>query len=68
VAAFVVVRPGLSVQPERLLGELRDLVEGEIARFAAPRQLVIVESLPRTPIGKIRRDQVSSMEGPSATV
>jgi len=68
VAAFVVVRPGLSVQPERLLGELRDLVEGEIARFAAPRQLVIVESLPRTPIGKVRRDQVSSMEGPSATV
>jgi O-succinylbenzoic acid--CoA ligase len=68
VAAYVVVTPGESVAVSRLLSELRDLVVGEIARFAAPREVVIVESLPRTAIGKIRRDEVSSLEGPSAMV
>jgi O-succinylbenzoic acid--CoA ligase len=38
------------------LGELRDLVGERLARFAAPRQLVITDRLPRTSIGKIRRD------------
>jgi len=37
------------------LDELRDLVAGRIARWAAPRELVIVDALPRTPGGKVRR-------------
>ena len=40
------------------LGELRDLVRAEMAGFAAPRQLVLVDSLPRTAIGKVRRDRL----------
>ena len=35
--------------------ELRDLVAGTLARWAAPREVVVVESLPRTPSGKVRR-------------
>lgn len=38
------------------LAELRDLVGDRLARFAAPRQLVLTDSLPRTSIGKVRRD------------
>ena len=37
------------------LDELRDLVAANLARWAAPRQVVVVDSLPRTPSGKVRR-------------
>ena len=37
------------------LDELRELVAGTLARWAAPREVVVVESLPRTPSGKVRR-------------
>jgi o-succinylbenzoate---CoA ligase len=39
-----------------LLSELRALVRDELAAFAAPKELVLVASLPKTSIGKIRRD------------
>jgi O-succinylbenzoic acid--CoA ligase len=68
VVAYVVVAPGVDVAAERLLSELRDLVRTEIAPFAAPRQVVIVESLPRTALGKIRRDRFDQVEGQSAGV
>ncbi len=53
VVAWVVPRP--RVRPPTLEG-LRSLVKEHLAPWAAPRQLVLVESLPRTAIGKIRRD------------
>ncbi len=37
------------------LGELRELVAAHLARWAAPRQLVVVGALPRTSSGKVRR-------------
>jgi O-succinylbenzoic acid--CoA ligase len=37
------------------LDELRELVAGRIARWAAPRELVVVDALPRTAGGKVRR-------------
>jgi O-succinylbenzoic acid--CoA ligase len=40
------------------LPELRDVVAEKVAPFAAPRRLIIVTGLPRTSIGKIRRDQL----------
>jgi O-succinylbenzoic acid--CoA ligase len=55
VVAWVV--PADPARPPSL-GELRDLVGGRLARFAAPRQLVIADSLPRTSIGKVRRDDL----------
>jgi O-succinylbenzoic acid--CoA ligase len=66
VVGYVVV--DRDVNPARLLNELRDLVRAEIAAFAAPRQIVIVESLPRTALGKVRRDQLGSLRGQSAGV
>jgi O-succinylbenzoic acid--CoA ligase len=40
------------------LESLRDVVGSRIARFAAPREVVFVPSLPKTSIGKVRRDQL----------
>jgi O-succinylbenzoic acid--CoA ligase len=51
VVAWVV--PAAEVEPA--LGELRDLVRSELGPWAAPKELVLVESLPRTPLGKVRR-------------
>ena len=42
------------------LTELRDFVGERLPRYAAPRQLVLVDALPRTPIGKVRRDVLES--------
>ncbi len=58
VVAFVVPRDP-SRPPD--LDELRDLVSAHLARWAAPRELVVVESLPRTPSGKVRR---AALDGP----
>jgi O-succinylbenzoic acid--CoA ligase len=44
------------------LAELRDLVGDTLARFAAPRQLVITAALPRTAIGKVRRAELDAPE------
>jgi len=56
VVAWVVAAPGVAA-PE--LDELRELVAGQVARWAAPRQLVVVDSLPRTPGGKVRRSELT---------
>ena len=52
VVAWVVPVPGVQL-PE--LDDLRALVAGEVARWAAPRELVLVDTLPRTTGGKVRR-------------
>jgi len=38
------------------LDDLRSLVKDRLPAFAAPRELIVVPSLPRTALGKIRRD------------
>jgi acyl-CoA synthetase (AMP-forming)/AMP-acid ligase II len=40
------------------LDALRDHVSSVLPRFAAPRQLVIVERIPRTALGKPRRNEL----------
>ena len=40
------------------LDALRDFIGGRIARFKAPRELVLVEAIDRTALGKIRRDRL----------
>ncbi len=62
VVAFVVPRPagghaGAPAGP--VLEELRELVSAELGVWAAPRELVVVESLPRTSIGKLRRAELA---------
>jgi O-succinylbenzoic acid--CoA ligase len=45
------------------LDDLRALVREQLAAFAAPRELVLVASLPRTAIGKLRRDELRRRTG-----
>jgi fatty-acyl-CoA synthase len=47
--AFVVVRDGASVTEE----ELKAFVHDHLARFKTPREIVFVDSLPRTATGKV---------------
>jgi o-succinylbenzoate---CoA ligase len=44
------------------LADLRALVADRVARFAAPRRLVITGELPRTSIGKVRREALAGGE------
>jgi O-succinylbenzoic acid--CoA ligase len=68
VAYVVVSNDGGALEPARLLAELRELVSAELAAFAAPRELVVVAELPRTPIGKVSRSELARLEGPRALV
>ena len=52
VVAFVVPR---SPDDPPTLSDLREAAADRIARFKAPRELVLVDALPRTASGKIRR-------------
>ena len=40
------------------LAEIRELVADRVAPFAAPKELVVVDALPRTAIGKVRREHL----------
>lgn len=40
------------------LAELRSLVRSELAAYAAPKALALMTSLPRTAIGKLRREEL----------
>ena len=55
VVALVV--PAAGADPP-VLAALRDAVKAELPAYAAPRELVLVEALPRTPIGKVARDRL----------
>lgn len=55
VVAFVVASPG---GPVPTLDALRGMVSDELAAFAAPRELELVESLPTTAIGKVQRSRL----------
>jgi O-succinylbenzoic acid--CoA ligase len=69
LVAYVVVSPSRGeAEPAMLLAELRELVSARLAAFAAPRELVVVAELPRTPIGKVSRAELPGLDGPRALV
>jgi 2-aminobenzoate-CoA ligase len=49
--AFVVLKPGESATPDELL----DFCKGKIATYKLPREIELVNELPRTPTGKLLR-------------
>jgi fatty-acyl-CoA synthase len=49
ICALVELRPGLSVEP----GDLIAYVKGRLASFKSPRHIVFVDSVRRTPSGKL---------------
>jgi o-succinylbenzoate---CoA ligase len=55
VVAFVVPA---SIEDAPTLEELRDHAAERMARFKAPRELVVLPALPRTPSGKVRRSEL----------
>ncbi|MEP1447840.1 MAG: class I adenylate-forming enzyme family protein [Paraglaciecola sp.] len=56
IAAFVAFKPGKSLT----LGELTDyLKQQHVASFKLPEKLVIVSGIPRNPLGKVLRYQLS---------
>jgi HIP---CoA ligase len=63
--AFVVPRPGASVDPEELIAWSRE----RMANYKAPRRVVVVESLPTNATGKVikfeLRDQAAAL-GPTS--
>jgi acyl-CoA synthetase (AMP-forming)/AMP-acid ligase II len=61
VCAVVVVRPGHDVTLPELAAHC--LAEG-LARFKAPEQLVIVDLLPRNPMGKVLKNELRSALAP----
>ncbi|WP_433786697.1 acyl--CoA ligase family protein [Actinomycetospora sp. CA-101289] len=62
--AFVVLRQGKAAEP----GEIIDHVKGAIARYKAPRDVEIVEELPKTSTGKIQKFELRAKEwGDSGT-
>ncbi|HEV8063873.1 MAG TPA: fatty acid--CoA ligase family protein, partial [Acidimicrobiales bacterium] len=66
VTAFVVGRDTASPDPDALLARLRESVTEELAAYAAPREVVIVPSLPVTALGKVQKDLLDPTAGPSA--
>ncbi len=59
VVAVVAPHPGRRLNETDVLSRL----EGRIARFKRPRQVVFVEALPKTALGKIRREEVRRLVG-----
>ncbi len=54
VSAWVVPRPGATIAPEELLDHCR----GQIAHFKIPHYIQIVDQLPRTVTGKVRKHMI----------
>jgi acyl-CoA synthetase (AMP-forming)/AMP-acid ligase II len=52
--AFVVARPGVSVDPDELTAWCRD----HMANFKVPRRVKVVEALPVNPTGKVMKFQL----------
>ena len=60
VTAAVVLSPGFTVP---VLEELRDLVAESLDRTAAPREVHVVDALPRRGIGKLDRRALAKRFG-----
>jgi acyl-CoA synthetase (AMP-forming)/AMP-acid ligase II len=56
VKAFVVLKPGQSLTREEITARFK----GQIAGYKRPRYIEFVESLPRDPIGKLLRRELSA--------
>ncbi len=68
LVAYVVVSPAAEgAEPATILAQLRELVRDELAPFAAPRELIVVERLPRSAIGKVQRTELGTLDGPRAS-
>jgi acyl-CoA synthetase (AMP-forming)/AMP-acid ligase II len=56
LAAFVVAKPGSGIDPTTL----REYLKGKVSRFEQPRDIHIVDTIPRNPAGKVVRKELSA--------
>ena len=56
VVAVVVPKAGRHVSAESIV----ELLQGRVARYKLPRDVVIAQSLPRTALGKLMREQIKT--------
>ena len=69
LVAYVVVSPGgEDLGAANLLAELRELVREQIAPFAAPRELVLVDESAPHAIGKVARAHLAGASGPAGAL
>jgi bile acid-coenzyme A ligase len=61
VHAVVVPRPGSTASPE----DLRDHVRRQLAGYKVPKTIELVDELPRTDVGKIRRKDLRAARTPA---
>ena len=62
VKAFITLRPGY-VESEELLEDIRLFVRNQLAAHAAPREIEVMDELPKTTIsGKILRRELKARE------
>jgi 2-aminobenzoate-CoA ligase len=59
--AYVVLRDG-TVGGEAAAEELRDFVKQRLTPFKCPRRIVFLDTLPRTPTGKLQRFRLRALE------
>lgn len=59
LAAFVVLTPGAAADPESLKQHVRD----NLANYKVPREIVVVDQLPRSSTGKILRGELRARLG-----
>jgi fatty-acyl-CoA synthase len=57
VVAAIVLREGRAIAE----AEIRALLHGRIARYKHPREIVFLDALPRSALGKLRRDALRRM-------
>lgn len=61
VKAFIVLKPGVKAYGG-LVKEIQDFVKQTVAPYKYPRAIEFVESLPKTPTGKIQRFRLRQLE------
>jgi fatty-acyl-CoA synthase len=57
VVAVVAAKPGATLER----GQVLSLFEGRLARFKHPKDVVVVDALPRTALGKVSKEDVRRM-------
>jgi acyl-CoA synthetase (AMP-forming)/AMP-acid ligase II/NAD(P)-dependent dehydrogenase (short-subunit alcohol dehydrogenase family) len=58
LAAFVVLKPGASTEPQ----QLKPYVQERLARYKVPREITVVDDLPRTASGKLQRGKLADVQ------
>ncbi len=56
LSAFIVPKDGAAIEEQTI----RKYLKGKVSRFEQPRDVTIVEKIPRNPAGKVLRDELQS--------